>query len=195
MRIVAIAGLSCSGKTTLAHLFSERLNAPVLSLDDYYDPLSAFTLEERKRRNFDSPDIFDWELLLSHLLELKAGRSIHVPLYDFVEFTRSGERCRIEPPADIILEGQYALFHPDINQLATQRIFLEVDPQICLERRIRRDVEQRGRDPFEVQSRFERDVLPMYERYIAPTRTNATLTITNNEPLCRQTLLSHVFLG
>lgn len=174
MRVIAIAGLSCSGKTTLAQTLSRRLNAPIIALDDYYLPLSEFTFEERTACNFDAPEIFDHELLHSHLSRLHRREPIEKPVYDFVEFTRAQEIQVVEPAPTIILEGMYSLFWEPINALTHDRIFLDVAPEVCLQRRIDRDTAQRGRNPEEVRWRFERDVMPMYERFVYPSRRWAT---------------------
>lgn len=174
MRVIAIAGLSCSGKTTLAQELSRQFDAPVIALDDYYLALSEYTFEERTAFNFDAPEIFDHELLAQHLKTLHKGIAVEKPVYDFVEFTRAQETQLVYPAETVILEGMYALHWESINALCQERIFLDVDPAICLDRRIRRDTAQRGRTPDEVRWRFERDVLPMYERHVYPSRIWAT---------------------
>lgn len=175
--IIAIAGLSCSGKSTTARLIAEELSAPVLSLDDYYLPLTELTLEERKRCNFDAPEMFDMPLLQEHLWELLNSEPIAKPHYDFFEFTRVGACDIVEPAPYIVLEGQYSLFWSEINQLCRTRIFLDVTPLECLARRVYRDVHTRGRDETEVRWRFHNHVLPMFDRHIHPSRENATMVI------------------
>ncbi len=174
MHLIAIAGLSCSGKTTLAQKLSHQLGAPIIALDDYYLSLSEFSFEERTKCNFDAPEMFDHALLLSHLSLLRVGRPIQKPVYDFVTFMRSPETQVILPSSHVILEGMYSLLWPAINEIAGVRVFLDVDPSVCLERRIERDVSQRGRTPEEVRWRFERDVMPMYEKFLLPTLQSAT---------------------
>lgn len=176
MRVIAIAGLSCSGKTTLAHRLSREYDAPVIALDDYYLPLSELTFEERTACNFDAPEIFDHLLLAKHLDTLHQGRTIEKPVYDFVEFTRATETQLVAPAATVILEGMYSLHWDSINALTQERIFLDVPPAVCLERRIARDTVHRGRTPEEVRWRFERDVMPMYERFVYPSRVWATVS-------------------
>lgn len=181
MNIIAIAGLSCSGKSTLANLLADRTGASVLALDDYYLPLQEYSLEERHRMNFDAPELYDFNLLRQDLEKLTQGESIETPVYDFVEFTRAPETRRLDPHPFLVIEGQYALFCPLINELTTSRIFLEVDPVECLNRRIHRDVVQRGRTRDEVQWRFMHHVLPMYEKHVYPTKLKSTQTLVNPE--------------
>jgi uridine kinase len=176
-RIIGIAGLSCSGKTTLANRLANRLNAPVISLDDYYLSLDEIPFEARTQLNFDAPEMFDSRLLLTHLAQLKQGREILHPTYDFVTFTRGIEEVRIEPSEYIVVEGQYALYWQEINALIDSKVFLDIDPLMCLDRRIARDVLQRGRSEEEVRWRFQRDVLPMYEAHMWPTSKEATICI------------------
>lgn len=176
-RFIGIAGLSCSGKTTLANKLANRLDAPVISLDDYYLPFSGLSFEERTNLNFDAPEMFDSPLLLQNLLHLKEGKEVLHPTYDFVEFTRGVEEVRIEPTEYVLIEGQYALYWPEINSLLSSRVFLDIDPKICLERRIARDVVQRGRSEEEVRWRFGRDVLPMFERHMKQSSANATIIV------------------
>ncbi|MEQ1822941.1 MAG: uridine kinase [Fimbriimonadaceae bacterium] len=174
MHLIAIAGLSCSGKTTLAQKLSETLTAPIIALDDYYLALRDFSFEQRTKCNFDAPEMFDHALLLDHLCRLRDGKPIQKPVYDFVTFTRSPETQVILPSSHVILEGMYSLLWPEINTLAEVRVFLDVEPATCLGRRIERDVSQRGRTPEEVAWRFERDVMPMYEKFLVPTKDSAT---------------------
>ena len=183
VHILALAGLSCSGKTTVARLIARLTGAPLLPLDDYYLPLTEFTLAERHRANFDDPAIYDHELLRSHLLALRSGSVIEKPTYDFVEFTRGPERVRVEPHPLIILEGQYAFFWPEVGHLCDTKIFLQAEPSLCLERRLARDIGERGRDADEVHWRFSRHVLPMYERHVLPmAEEGLTVTVAGLEP-------------
>ena len=177
MHAIGIAGLSCSGKTTLANRLALRLEAPVISLDDYYLGFEELSLEERKTLNFDAPEMFDSPLLLSHLEALACGNEILHPSYDFVEFSRGPESVRLAPSEFVIVEGQYALFWPEVNALLHSRIYLDIDPMACLERRIARDVLQRGRSEEEVRWRFQRDVLPMYEKHMRGTSGAASVII------------------
>lgn len=186
MRVVLIGGLSCSGKTTLAESLARRWHAPILRLDDYYLPLTELTFEERTLRNFDAPDILDVELLCAHVAALSAGRSVDVPTYDFVAFTRAPHTHAVHPHETLIVEGQLTLHFPELVSRAETRVFLDVCPEECLNRRIARDVRTRGRTPEEVRMRFERDVRPMYEAYVSPSRAHATRVLTAED--CRRTV-------
>lgn len=177
MKVIAIAGLSCSGKTTLAHAVASLTRAQVLSLDDYYLPLTEYTLAVRHKMNFDAPEMYDFDQLGRDLDALQAGHEVDVPLYDFVEFTRSNETMRVRPDQYLIIEGQYALYRPEIAQRCSLKIFLDESADECLSRRIHRDAMQRGRTREEVQWRFMRHVLPMYERFVSPSRRHADLIL------------------
>lgn len=175
--IIAIAGLTCSGKTTLARRIADLAEAPLLAFDDYYLPLTEYSLDERKRFNFDAPELFDHVLLAEHLAQLDSGLAVDTPTYSFTEFTRLPETRRIEATPVLVLEGQYALFWPEIYAQCQTRIYLDMDPQVCLARRIARDVADRGRTPDEVRWRFNEHVLPMYERHMKETRGNGSLFV------------------
>lgn len=158
-------------------MIATELGAPILSLDDYYIPLTGLTLDERKKCNFDAPEMFDMPLLHEHLWQLLNNQMIDKPTYDFFEFTRAEETERILPRPFVIVEGQYALFWKEINELARTRVFLDVSPMECLQRRLTRDVHTRGRDETEVRWRFRNHVLPMFDKHIHPSKENATLVI------------------
>lgn len=177
VHVVAIAGLSCSGKSTTARLLAAELDAPLLCLDDYYLPLTELSMDERHACNFDAPEMFDMPLLRDHLWELLNGRPIQKPKYDFIAFTRAPETEAVEPSEFIVVEGQYAMFWPEINQLTRTRAFIDISPLECLRRRILRDVQQRGRDESEVRWRFHHHVLPMFDRFMHPSREHATLIL------------------
>lgn len=178
VHVIALAGLSCSGKSTTARILAAELDAPLLCLDDYYLALTDLSLEERHACNFDAPEMFDMPLLQEHLWQLLNGEAIQKPTYDFIEFTRAPGTEIVHARDYVIVEGQYAMFWPEINKLSRTRVFMDVSPLECLRRRILRDVQQRGRDEAEVRWRFHHHVLPMYDRYIHPSKENATLLLT-----------------
>ncbi len=178
--LISIAGLSGCGKSTLAGNLARALGAEILSLDDYYRAFSNLTLEERYGINFDDPSSVDFPLLREHLHQLCVGNDVTVPSYDFVEFTRGIETKIVKPGQYLIIEGLFAMADEEVNAMVHHRFFIDVDPAVALPRRIQRDVLQRGRTPEEVQLRFNHHVLPMYKKYVEPSRVYSTRCIQSN---------------
>lgn len=185
--IIAIAGGTGSGKSTLADKLSSHLSATILRIDDYYRPLNHLTFEERERVNFDSPEAIDHILLLEHLDLLTRGKSVEKPIYDFSKHTRAFVGATVEPAKFIIVEGLFALYWPELNEICDTRIFVETPKQTRFERRLKRDIEERGRDADEVTFRFHNHVNPMHELYVAPCRSKSTLTVSGEDALTLST--------
>lgn len=192
--LIGIAGPSCSGKSEVARRLSRILRAPVLALDHYYKDLQHIPFDERARTNFDSPDSLDAALILDHVRALKNGRAIDEPAYDFARHIRAGFSQRIEPAEFIILEGLFALYWPEVRALLDERIYITADHGICLERRIYRDVRERGRTEESVRAQYEATVRPMCDRYVAPSRRHAAVVLTGTSPVKQsvRTLLDHI---
>ncbi|RYG15448.1 uridine kinase, partial [bacterium] len=152
---IAVAGMSGSGKTTLAEAVAEELGASLLRTDDYYRPLDYLTYEERCEVNFDHPDSVDGELMANHLRLLLRGETAEVPDYDFTRHTWSGRVRRVEASEYVVVEGIFALSYEEVIRLCEVRAFVDAQEETCLQRRIARDVTERGRTPGEVVSRFE----------------------------------------
>lgn len=182
-RLIAIAGASGSGKTYLATHLAETLGAPVLSLDSYYLDLAHLTLEERARWNFDHPDALDWPLLRAQLASLVNGATVDVPTYDFSSHTRAAATRRLAATDYLILEGIFALFDAAVRSLLTLGIFVDYNDSGCLDRRMARDVAERGRTPSCVLAQYTQTVRPMYVEYIEPTRAFADLVIRGDSPV------------
>lgn len=174
---IAIAGGSCSGKTTLAEALAHRLNATLVRVDDYYRPLDHLTYEERCTHNFDHPDAIDSELMIRDLRSLLTGATIEGPLYDFAHHTRFGHTKTVVPQPFVILEGIFSLCYPEVATLCPVRIFVDAPAEVCLQRRIARDMVERERTEEEVRGRFQRDVWPMYCEHIAPSAARANLRV------------------
>ncbi len=172
---IAIAGGSCSGKTTLAHLLTRELDATLFKIDDYYHAWDEFTFEERLQKNYDEPQAIDHRLLVKHVGEMLTGRSVEMPTYDFARFTRRPQPEVVEPKSIIVVEGLFALAWPELSRLCDIRIFVDAPELTCLQRRIARDVEERGRTPESVIERFSGHVVPMYREHVQPTATHANL--------------------
>ena len=176
---IGIAGGSGSGKTTLANrladYFGERLS--LLRHDDYYKSQSSLTLEERAALNFDHPDAFDTPLLIKHLDELRYGRSILSPIYDYSKHDRSDEVRTVDATEVIVLEGILIFENPDILNRLDIKIFVDTDADVRIIRRIRRDVKKRGRDLDSVISQYFATVKPMHEAFVEPSKRHADIIV------------------
>jgi len=181
--VIGVAGASCSGKTTLAEALGHTLGAPVLKLDDYYRPLCHISYEERCEINFDDPDTIDHELLVEHVRSLALGQAVDTPQYDFTRHTRFVESRSIAPSPVLIVEGLFTFCYAPMVDLCAVRIFVEAPDDVCLQRRLDRDVAERGRTPGEVISRFHGHVWPMYMKHIEPTRQYATVEVSGLSPV------------
>lgn len=182
--LIGIAGGSCSGKGYLCRHVQAVLHPDpclVLPMDAYYRDLSNLTQAERAVRNFDAPDSLDHDLLILHLDALVAGRPIDLPVYDFTTHTRTRASKSIHPAGEIILvEGIFALYWEEVRRRLAAKVFISLDSDTCLRRRIERDVRERGRTRENVTSQFFKTVLPMYDRHVAPTRQYADLVLEGN---------------
>jgi uridine kinase len=180
MMIIGIAGGTGSGKTTVVRKIVESLpsgSVAVVSQDSYYKDSSHMPWEERRAQNFDEPRAFDWELLRDHLSQLRSGRAIDEPIYDFVTCSRMPETVRIEPHEVIILEGIMALVDPGIRDILDLKIFVDADPDERLIRVIRRDSVERGRTVDDLIDRYQRIIKPMHNLHIEPTKSYADLIV------------------
>lgn len=182
---IGIAGPSGSGKSHLALALQRALPGPILiSADDYYLDLAHLPFDERKRTDFDQPDAIDHALLASHLAELGCGRSVEAPLYDFSTHTRCGVR-RVEPGDPVLVEGLFLLCWPDVLAQIDHTVYVDASPEICLARRIERDVSLRGREEGFVRRQYERTVLPARARYIESGRDLADLVVDGTAPVAQ----------
>lgn len=183
MLIIGIAGGTGSGKTTVVNQIIEELKneeVDVISQDSYYQDTTHLTFEERKKINFDHPKSIDFELLVSHLKDLKAGKNIHQPIYSFKEHNRTGETIEIEPRKVIIVEGILILTHPEIREMFDIKIYVHADSDERLIRRLKRDIAERGRDLEEVLNRYQTTLKPMHQQFIEPTKEFADIIIPTN---------------
>ncbi len=178
--VIGIAGGTGSGKTTVATKLLQSLPADGVALiqhDWYYRDRSHLTPAERKLVNFDEPDALENDLLLADLLALKEGRTAECPLYDFATHTRRALRLEVLPRPIIIVEGILLFAVPSLREALDLRLFVETDDDIRLLRRIRRDIEERGRDIASIESQYVSTVRPMHLAYVAPSRAFAHLII------------------
>ena len=183
MLIIGIAGGTGSGKTTVVNQIIEELKneeVDVISQDSYYQDTSHLTYEQRTKINFDHPKSIDFDLLVSHLKELKAGKTIQQPVYSFKEHNRTGETIEIAPRKVIIVEGILILTHPDIREMFDIKIYVHADSDERLIRRLKRDIAERGRDLDEVLNRYQTTLKPMHQQFIEPTKEFADIIIPTN---------------
>lgn len=181
--LIGVAGPSCAGKTELSRALKAKLNAALLPLDAYYFDLSDRTLEERARFNFDMPSALDHDLFLAQLRQLADGSAIEVPVYDFSTHTRTSRTERIEARDFMVVEGLFVLYWSDIRSLFGTKVFVDLEDRACLERRIQRDVRERGRTEESVIDQFKQTVAPMANLYVRPTRANADIVVAGDSPL------------
>jgi uridine kinase len=178
--LVGIAGGTGSGKTTIAQNIMARLppgSSVLIDHDSYYRPFSHLSLEERQQLNFDHPDALDNDLLVSHLQDLRAGRGVDKPVYNFVTHCREDGTERIEPAPIVIVEGILILADERIRDLLDLKLFVDTDPDIRVLRRVRRDMEQRGRSFQSVREQYYRTVRPMHLQFVEPSKRWADLIV------------------
>ena len=178
--LVGLCGGSCAGKTTLARaLLVERPYATLLEFDDYYHDLSAISVEERAKVNYDHPDALDIQLLLTHMDELAAGRAVDVPDYDFATHTRPGGLHRVEASALVIVDGLLLLALAECRERLDLKVFVDAPREVRLARRLEKDVRDRGRDREGVIRQFGASVEPMHETLVFPSSEFADLCFTH----------------
>ena len=177
--VIGIAGGSGSGKTTLMKRLVELFgdNVSVLSHDNYYKRHDELTLEEREKLNYDEPDALDTSLMVYQLDQLRHGVAIDCPVYDFALHNRSNDTIHVEPRQVIIVEGIMIFVDPDLRQLMDIKIFVDTDADIRLCRRIKRDVNKRGRSLESVINQYKQTVKPMHEKYVEPSKKYADLVV------------------
>ena len=183
IKMILIGGGSASGKTYVLRKVLEKIpgdKIAKISLDDYYKDLSPLPIEERVKVNYDHPKAFDWKLINFQLRDLKSGKAIEKPLYDFVTHSRSEKTEIVEPKELIIVEGIMALVNKDLRALGDLSVFISASRERRLVRRIDRDMKERGRTYESIIEQYFTTVLPMYEEIIAPSQYYADLIINND---------------
>jgi uridine kinase len=181
--LIAIAGFSSSGKTTIARKLTEHLPATIFQLDAYYLDHPELTYEQRCDINFDHPDSLDGAMIADHLRELAAGREIIRPVYDFNTHARAQHTETMKPNEFIIVEGLFTLHWDEVRPLYALKVFMEAGHQICLPRRVLRDTVERGRTLESVRRQYEETVRAMADQFIAPTRQHADLVLSGTAPV------------
>ncbi len=178
--IIGVAGGSGSGKSTVTkHILSVigENNVSVLIQDNYYKDLANLTPEQRRQVNFDHPDAFDWELMLTHLRDLANGLPIEMPTYDYTKDTRKAETITIAPAKIIIVEGIFALLDLEVINYMSLRIFVDTADDIRFIRRLERDLNERGRSTESVVKQYLESVRPMHKQFVEPSKRNAHIII------------------
>lgn len=182
--VLGIAGCSGSGKTTLAEELARELEGTHFHLDHYYRDLAHMSYEERCLQNFDDPDILESELLIRDVGRMAAGETIWHPQYDFATHTRKKNAItRMEPGHLLIIDGIFALHYPGLRKFYDLGIYVDTPDEVCYERRLRRDVNQRGRTQESVAQHYAETVRPMAEKYVRPSAKHADLVMDGTESL------------
>jgi uridine kinase len=184
MLVIGIAGGTGSGKTTVVHQIMNELPSTevgVISQDSYYKETSNLSYEERTKINFDHPRAIDFELLIAHLKDLKAGKIIEQPIYSFITHNRTEDTISTHPRKVVIVEGILIFTNPEIRDLFDIKVFVHADSDERLIRRLKRDIAERGRDMDEVLNRYQSTLKPMHEQFIEPTKAFADIIIPNDK--------------
>lgn len=179
--VIGLAGGSASGKSSIAkqlkQTFNETQNVVILRMDDYYKDQADMPMEERLLTNYDHPFAFDMDLLLKDLKALKTGHAIEKPVYDFMNHTRSEYRETIEACDVIILEGLLTLDEERLRDLLDIKVFVDAEADIRFIRRLKRDVNKRGRSLESVIDQYMTTVRTMHDQFIEPSKRYADIII------------------
>ena len=184
MLIIGIAGGTGSGKTTVVNQILNELpeeEVTVISQDSYYKRNDHLTYEERCKINFDHPRAIDFDLLIKDLTKLKEGDAIDQPIYSFVTHNRSKDTLKTYPSKVIIIEGILIFTESNLRDLMDIKVFVHADSDERLIRRLRRDIQERGRDIEEVLQRYQDTLKPMHQQFIEPTKNFADIIIPNDK--------------
>ncbi len=182
--IIGVAGASGSGKTKLANGLANQIRSELggnlvsmIGEDAYYFDQSSIPFEQRELVNYDHPDALETELLSRHLQQLIDGVGVQVPQYDFSQHTRKSETTPIAPSRLIIVEGILLFHDAKIRELLDLKVYVDVAQEICLTRRLMRDIEERGRELSSVLNQYQNFVRPMFKEFVEPSRDMADLVV------------------
>ena len=194
---IGVSGPSCAGKSYLANHLAEKLDAALFHLDSYYRELNHLSLVQRAHYNFDSPDALDSDLLLQQVRQLYNGETIARPVYDFTTHSRTGEILELAPKPFVIVEGLFALHWETLRKTLGTKVFVDLGEETCLERRIERDIRERGRTREGVLEQYQTTVAPMARQFVYPTRLHADIVVTGDDDIFREVdaVLRHVERG
>ena len=178
--VIGIAGGSGSGKTTVANMIIQHVGAEKIAYlphDAYYKDLSNLPEAQRHLINFDHPNSLETSLLIQHVIQLKKGQSIELPIYDFRVHCRTNQTQRIEPKTVIIVEGILIFVEAELRKLFDVKIFVDTDPDIRFIRRLQRDILERGRSTESVIQQYLSTVRPMHLEFVEPSKRYADIII------------------
>lgn len=178
--IVGVAGGSGSGKTTFAKRLAEQLGPDLCTIvgqDSYYIDQSHKFDGDGGSVNFDHPDSLEFSLMAKHLKMLKENQSIDVPIYDFPTHKRLAKAIHLDPKPIVLVDGILILSQPDVVKELDEAVFIDCDENLRYERRLKRDVEERGRTPLGVFKQFHNQVKPMHDQFVEPSKKEATLVV------------------
>jgi len=173
MLVIGIAGGTGSGKSTVARNVVAQLpneNIAIIDFDSYYKDRKDLSFEERCKVNYDHPDSLDTALLIEHVRALKAGKSVEVPIYDFKTHSRSSETRTVSPTHILVVEGIMAFVDETLRNEFDMKIFVDTDADIRVFRRIRRDIEERGRTFQSIREQYYNSIRPMHLQFIEPSK-------------------------
>lgn len=168
MLVIGICGASGSGKSTLARELESKLNKRCVYLkqDSYYKDHSDMSFEERVHINYDEPEAFEHDVLRDDIFTLREGRSITAKDYDYTEHRRCDSGVEIQPADVVLIEGIHVFYDEAVRDLLDFKIYIQVDPDVCLLRRVKRDIRDRGRSIEGIYQQYLETVKPMYEKHI-----------------------------
>ncbi len=176
--VLAIAGCSGSGKTTLAAELARTLGGVHFHFDNYYRDLSHMAMAKRARQNFDDPAVIESPLLIEHVAALARGEAIERPHYDFASYIRIPDRTEtFRPGPYLLVEGLFALYYPELLPFYQLRVYIDTPDELCFERRLKRDMEQRGRTPESVRRQYDLTVRPASLAFVRPSAVHADITV------------------
>ena len=181
--LISVAGGTASGKTTVVKEIARNFkkeDVSIIYMDNYYKRRDDLSLIERQNINYDHPDAIDMKLLKHDLKELLLGHDINMPIYDFKNHNRSDETILVKPSKVVILEGILALYDEEIRNMSNILLFVESEADIRFIRRLKRDIEERGRTLDGVINQYLSTVKPMFDAYVLPTKRFADIIIPNN---------------
>ena len=177
--VIGIAGGSGSGKTTITRYLKEKF-APYIAVvnhDNYYKRQDGLTMAQRSKNNYDHPKAFDTELMVEHIKQLKEGKSIECPIYDFTLHNQSLKSQTIDSAPLILVEGILILHDPSLYQLFDLKVFVDTDADVRILRRLLRDVKERERTIDSVVEQYLTTVKPMHETYVEPSKKHSDIII------------------
>lgn len=177
--VIGIAGGTGSGKSTMIKKIKEEFGdvITILSHDFYYKRHDELTLDERRRLNYDHPDAFDTDLMISHIKALKSWQAVNRPVYDFTVYNRTDETVRIRPSKVVVAEGILIFENRELMDLFDIKVFIDTDADVRIIRRILRDVKERGRTLESVINQYLSSVKIMHEQFVEPSKKYADIII------------------